>query len=51
MWPAEKRDQWGFNFDQNLTWIDSSMCAEYNGTSFMKNIDHKLGYDHFYALW
>ena len=24
-----------------LAWIDSPMCAESNGASFMKNFDHK----------
>ena len=24
-----------------LAWIDSPVCAESNGASFMKNIDHK----------
>ena len=48
----EKRDHLGF-FVKNefLAWMDSSMCAAYNGSSSKKNIDHKLSYDHFYALW
>ncbi|MCG8625417.1 MAG: hypothetical protein MJE68_25895 [Proteobacteria bacterium] len=33
-----------------LAWIDSSMFAETSGAGFMKNIDHKPSYDHFYAL-
>ena len=33
----EKRDHWGFFIKiEFLAWIDSSMCAEYNGASFMK---------------
>ena len=27
------------------------MCAESNGANFMKNIDHKWSYDHFYSLF
>ena len=47
----EKRDHSGYFIKiEFLAWIDSSMCAESNGAGFMKNIDHKPSYDHFYAL-
>ena len=47
----EKRDHCGFFIiTVFLVWIDSSMCAEYNGASFMKNTDHKPSYDYFYVL-
>ena len=45
----EKMDQF-FKKIEFLAWIDSSMCAESSGASFMKNIHHKWSYDHFMHL-
>ena len=45
---SEKRDHSGYFIKiEFLAWIDSSVCAESNGACFMKNINHKLSYDHF----
>ena len=47
----EKRDHLGFFIRTDLlACFNSSVSAEHNGASFMKNVDHKRSYDYFKAL-